>query len=376
MKDDCSLAHPIRSRTPMRKLSRVALSLATLILSTGMARGAVPDPLEIYFIDVEGGQSTLIVTPEKHALLIDTGWAGQGTGFAPGDPHQARDANRIVAAAQDAGIARIDFLLITHFHPDHDGGVAELAKLLPIGTFIDHERPSRWALATGPDIKPAFEAYKSVRQGHTHMVPKPGDQLPVPGIQATVVSSGATILTTPLPGAGAQNPLCASGGIAAADPFENPRSTGVLVQFGRFRFLDVGDLSGKPLYRLACPRSRVGAVDVYLVAHHGGADVADPATFAAFSPVVAILNNGVSKGGGAATFQSLHHVAGLKDVWQLHASSNAGTDNFPELYIANLDDAKSYWIKLEAQPDGSFRIYNARTQQWKSYPPRDTVATE
>jgi beta-lactamase superfamily II metal-dependent hydrolase len=341
-----------------------------------MARGAVSAPRSIYFIDVEGGQSTLIVTPEKHSLLIDTGWAGQGSGFAPGDPQQARDANRIVAAAQDAGIARIDFLLITHFHPDHDGGVAELAKLMPIGTFIDPEHPSSWAVTTGPDIKPAFDAYKSVRQGHIHIVPKPGDQLPIPRIQTTVVSSEAAILTKPLPGAGAQSPLCATREIAAADPFENPRSTGVVVQFGRFRFLDVGDLSGKPLFRLACPRTLVGPVNVYLVAHHGGPDVADSATFAAFSPVVAILNNGVNKGGGAATFQSLHHVAGLKDVWQLHASSNAAADNFPEPFIANLDDAKSYWIKLEAQPDGSFRIYNARTAKCKTYPPRDAAPVE
>jgi hypothetical protein len=115
---------------------------------------------------------------------------------------------------------------------------------------------------------------------------------------------------------------------------------------------------------------------VYLVAHHGGPDAADPATFAAFSPVVVIVNNGMNKGGGAATFQSLHHVAGLKDVWQLHASSDAGADNFPEPFIANLDDAKSYWIKLEAQPDGSFRIYNARTAKWKIYPPRDTAPVE
>jgi len=377
MSDDCARClTPSASPTPMRKLSRVVLSLATLMLSTGVARGAAPDPLDIYFIDVEGGQSTLIVTPEKHSLLIDTGWAGQGTGFAPGDPHQARDANRIVAAAQDAGIARIDFLLITHFHPDHDGGVAELAKLMPIGTFIDHERPSRWAVATGPDIKPAFDAYKSARKGHIHIVPKPGDQLPIPGIQATVVSSAGAILTMPLPGAGGQSPLCATRGIAAADPFENPRSTGVVLQFGRFRFLDLGDLSGKPLFGLACPRSLVGPVDAYLVAHHGGADAADPAIFAAFSPVVAILNNGVNKGGSAATFQSLHHVAGLKGVWQLHASSTAGTDNFPTPFIANLDDEKSYWIKLEAQPDGSFRIYNARTAQWKSYPSRDTAPAD
>ena len=361
----------------MRPLPSVALSLAALLLATGIARNAISDPLNIYFIDVEGGQSTLIVTPGKRSLLIDTGWAGQGTGFSPADPHQARDANRIVAAARDAGITRIDFLLITHFHPDHDGGIAELAKLMQVGTFIDHERPSRGAVITGPDIEPAFEAYKALRRGHAHIVPTPGDRLPIPGIRVTVVSSRAQILTTPLPGAGAQNPLCSgTPGIAAGDPYENPRSTGILLRFGRFRFLDVGDLSGGPLRGLACPRSLIGPVNVYLVAHHGGPDAADPAIFAAFSPMVAILNNGVTKGGGAATFQSLHHVFGLKDVWQLHASGNAGTENFPPRFIANLDEGTSYWIKLEAEPDGSFRIHNPRTDVWTSYPTRDPARAE
>jgi competence protein ComEC len=368
--------HALSCALPVKTLSSAILWLANLLLSIGLARGAASDSLNIYFIDVEGGQSTLVVTPDRHSLLIDTGWAGQGTGFAPGDPHRARDANRIVAAAQDAGITRIDFVLITHFHPDHDGGVAELAKLMPIGTFVDHESPSWWAMATGPDIKPAFDAYKSVRHGHVHIVPKPGDQLPIPGIEATVLSSGAEVLKKPWPGAGAHNALCTAGQLAASDPFENPRSTGVVIQFGHFRFLDVGDLSGKPLRRLACPRPVVEPVDVYLVAHHGGPDAADPATFAAFSPTVAILDNGRHKGGGAATFHTLHHVAGLKAVWQLHASSNTGADNFPEPFIANLDETTSYWIKLEVQPDGSFRIYNARTSRWKDYPPYGTASTE
>src|SRR5580698_1021449 len=125
----------------MKKLPRASAWLATMLLGSGLARGEAPEPLSIYFIDVEGGQSTLIVTPDRHSLLVDSGWAGQGTGFAPADPHQARDANRIAAAARDAGVSRIDFLLITHFHPDHVGGVAELGKLMPIGTFIDHGRP-------------------------------------------------------------------------------------------------------------------------------------------------------------------------------------------------------------------------------------------
>jgi competence protein ComEC len=360
----------------MNELPRIFAFVAFLLVGGGIARAEVSAPLTIYFIDVEGGQSTLVVTPERHSLLIDTGWAGQGKGFSPGDPHEARDANRIMAAAKDAGITRIDYLLITHFHPDHDGGIAELGKLTPVGTFIDHERPSKWARFTSPDIEPAYKAYLAQRQGHEHIVPKPGDALPIPGVEVTVVSSAARILTKPLPGGGVPVPLCGTTRtVRAGDPFENPRSTGILLQFGRFRFLDVGDLTGKPLRGLACPKSLVGPVSVYLVAHHGGIDAFDLATFAAFSPEVAIMNNGLKKGGGAATFHALHHVAGLKDAWQLHLSSNTA-ENFPAAFVANLDEVSSYWIKLQAQSNGAFRIQNPRTGTWTSYAPREASSTE
>ena len=340
-------------------LGAAFLLLSAMLVAVGTARAGAPGTLALYFIDVEGGQSTLIVTPQHRSFLVDAGWAGQGTGFVPGDPQQARDANRILAAARDAGVSRIDYLLITHFHPDHDGGVSELAKLIPIGTFIDHDRPSPDAVRTGPDIEPAFDAYRALLPGHPHIVPKPGDRLPIPGVDVTVVSSDRATLTRALPGSGGPTPSCGRAAIPAGDPYENPRSTGVLLSYGQFRFLDVGDLSGEPLFRLACPKSLVGPVSVYLVAHHGGPDAADPATLAAFAPQVAIMNNGLTKGGAPRTFQALHHVAGLEDVWQLHLSGNAGADgNFPDAFIANRDEATSYWIRVEAREDGSFRVLN------------------
>src|ERR1700704_4245761 len=88
------------------------------LLAPVSAQGVTAKTFDIYFIDVEGGQSTLLVTPERQSFLIDTGWAGSGMpGSKPGDPSQSRDAKRIVAAAHDAGIKQIDYLLITHFHP-------------------------------------------------------------------------------------------------------------------------------------------------------------------------------------------------------------------------------------------------------------------
>jgi competence protein ComEC len=348
----------------------IALCLIFGFWGAPAGAAAASKELEIYFIDVEGGQSTLLVTPEHHSFLIDTGWAGQGTGYQPGDPSKARDANRIAAAAHDAGIRQIDYLLITHFHPDHVGGVSELSKLLPIHTFIDHATVDPDAARSGADIQNGYDAYLKVRGHSPHVEPQPGDRLPIDDLNVLVVSSAKKLLSAPLPSAGAKNAACAPEAPPPSDPYENPRSTGVLVTFGTFRFLDVGDLSGQPLFDLACPASRIGPVDVYLVAHHGGQDAADPATFAAFNPRVAVMNNGLKKGGARETYETLHHVAGLEDVWQLHTSANALELNFADSQIANLDESTNYWIKLIAHEDGSFRVLNPRTGKWKEYPPR------
>ena len=343
---------------------------AFAFLSIDVAAAASAKTLDIYFIDVEGGQSTLLVSPGGQSLLIDTGWAGNGLPESrPGDPAKSRDANRIVAAAREAGISAIDYLMITHFHADHDGGVIELAQLMPIRHFIDHgSLPAEAQRDAG--TRAAYDAYVALRNQSPHLEPKPGDRLPLKAINAIVVSTAGNTLVKPLPGAGHINSACGSTASPPDDPIENPRSTGVLVEFGHFRFLDVGDLSGQPLFNLACPSSSVGPVDVYVVAHHGGKDNADPAIFAGFAPRVALMNNGLKKGGAPATYETLHHVTGLEDVWQLHRSEAAGDKNFAAERIANPDESTAFWIKLSANEDGSFRVLNGRTGEWKDYPPR------
>jgi competence protein ComEC len=348
------------------------LATGVALLALGCAHAAPAGTLDIYFIDVEGGQSTLLVTPQHESLLIDTGWAGNGApGAKPGDPAQSRDARRIAAAAHDAGLTQIDYLLITHFHPDHEGGVVELSQLMPIRRFVDHGALAAEAQKDA-GLEEAFLQYRAVRdravrQQVPHIEPRPGDRLPIAGLDAFVVSSAASTITGPLAGAGESNAACGKSALPAGDPYENPRSTGVLVRFGKFRFLDVGDLTGQPLFDLACPRNLIGPVDVYLVAHHGGPDASDPATFAAFRPRVAIMNNGLKKGGALATFETLHHQFGPQGVWQLHRSEAAGGKNFTADHIANLDESTAHWIKLSAGEDGSFRITNGRTGESKAY---------
>ena len=352
----------------MKTSAKWLASLAFLAIDVAAANP--PKTLDIYFIDVEGGQSTLLVAPNGESLLIDSGWAGNGApGAKAGDPAQSRDANRILAAAKDAGIRQIDYALITHFHGDHDGGVVELSQLLPIRHFIDHGGFAAGAQVDAGTLA-AYEAYRTVRDKADHIEPKPGDRLPLKGLEAVIVSAAASTIDMPLPGAGEPNATCGRSALPPLDRVENPRSTGLVVAYGNFRFLDVGDLTGEPLFKLACPNDMIGPVDAYLVAHHGGADASDPATFAAFKPRVAIMNNGLKKGGSRAVYAALHEVRGLEDVWQLHRSETAGDQNFASERIANLDESSAYWIKLSAKKDGSFQVLNGRTGLNKTYSKR------
>jgi len=341
----------------MPRAVRIGIALAA---AGALLLAASPQPLQIYFVDVEGGQSTLIVTPAGQSMLIDAGFPSDGTfSSKPGDRSKARDPQRILAAARAAGVSRIDYQIVTHFHGDHDGGIVELSQLMPIRTFVDHDTvpPEAEAVAGTLDL---FRRYAAVRGKARHIVPAAGDRLPLDGVDVTVVSSGGQVLPKPLAGAGSANAACAAAAVPAQEPVENPRSTGVLVRFGRFRFLDVGDLSGAPLRSLVCPIDRIGPVDVYLVAHHGGPDSADPATYAVWKPRVAVVNNGPRKGGAPEAFAALHARPGV-EVFQLHRSDNEGARNFADDNIANLDETTAHWIEIEAEADGSFAVMNQRT---------------
>ncbi|HEX5071395.1 MAG TPA: MBL fold metallo-hydrolase [Vicinamibacterales bacterium] len=329
---------------------------------------AAPKTLTIYFIDVEGGQSTLLVGPSGESLLIDAGFPGSGTfQSAPGDPATARDANRVLAAAKDAGIGAIDNLLITHFHADHAGSVAELSRLIPIRTFIDHGTVPDTAEENVRGTLAMFTTYAEARARGRHIEPKPGDRLNMKDLDVRIVSSAGQTITKAISGSGEHNSACGPAGLPAQEPNENPRSTGVLVTFGAFTFLDVGDLSGPPLFALACPRNLVGPIDVYLVAHHGGVDAADPATFAAFRPTVAVVNNGATKGGAPETLAFLQDQKNT-ETWQLHRSRNPGARNASDDRIANLDTSTAFWLKVVVSDGGSsFTLTNGRTNEQRTY---------
>ena len=338
---------------------RVMVTVALALALIGSASAA--PTLEIFFTDVEGGESTLVVTPAGESLLIDTGYAARG----------GRDPARIMATLREARVEKIDYLLITHFHPDHAGGAPDIAAQIPIGTFIDYGEPlgmDRMSLAV-------FRNYEAIRSQHVHLQPKPGDRLPLKGVDIDVVSAAGVLVSKPLPGGGENNPVCATIEDQPEDGTENFRSIGLRLQFGAFRFVDLGDLSGNTLGAIACPINLLGKASLYLVPHHGNYDSSVPAVIAAVRPQVAIMNNGPTKGADPAAFTALRHQRGLEDLWQLHASRHPDARNAPDDFIANTDDGEtSYGLKVSALSDGSFTVVNRRNGFSKTYSAkRDTT---
>jgi competence protein ComEC len=320
--------------------------------------------LRIFFIDVEGGQATLFVTPAGQSLLIDTGWDG-------GDGRGSRDADRIVATAKKAGISKIDYVLITHFHEDHVGGAPQLADRIPIGTFIDHGENRE---STDAPTMQVWQAYQKLLAAgkFQHITPKPGDALPIKGIEATVISGDGATLAAPLPDAGQENPYCKGAEQFPEDQTENKRSLGTLITFGKLRILDLGDLTRDKEAELMCPVNKIGKIDIYIVSHHGWGQSSSPAFVYGLAPRVAIMDNGAKKGGTPSVLDIIRKSPGLENLWQVHFSDEGGAaHNVPEEFIANPQgtDAGNY-LELIAHPNGSFEVFNSRTQKSKKYPPK------
>jgi beta-lactamase superfamily II metal-dependent hydrolase len=322
------------------------------------AQEAVGGKLRAYFIDVEGGQSTLFVTPAGKSLLIDTGWPD----------NNFRDADRIAAAAKSAGLSRIDSVIITHYHDDHVGGVPQLVQRIPVGTFFVHG-PNR-ELDHGATERD-YAAFQKVLADTKakEIVAKPGDRLPIQGMDVTVVSSDGKVIQKALPGGGEPNAFCKQSEVRPPDHTENARSLGVLIRFGNLKILDLGDLTWDKERDLMCPDNRLGKVDVLVVSHHGWNQSSSPALVDAIHPQVAIMDNGAKKGGSISVLDTVRHAPGIESLWQLHYSDEGGaTHNTRAEYIANLDGPDAgHDIELTASRDGSFTVHNGRTGLDKHY---------
>ena len=365
-------------RTTLACLLALACSAAPALAQTRATK-----PLEIYVVDVEGGNSTLFVTPSGETVLIDTGNGGAAA---------VRDAGRIMEAIKDAGVTQIDHLIITHWHGDHFGGLAELAKQIPIKQYIDHGANVQPAQAVDDFLK---DVYPGLIAKGTHMVAKPGDKLAVKDLDWRVVAAAGQVLKTNLPGAGKPNPYCAASKAQDPDPTENAQSVSSYITFGKFRVVHMGDLTYNKELDLMCPTNRLGTTDLFIVSHHGQAISNSPALVHALQPRAAIINNGTRKGGQPDAMRVLFSSPALEDLWEMHFSLLSGQEyTVPGAFIANQVDqpgegmpigtwtpplpgqqappapahnGKSNYFKITAQQDGTFTVTNTRNNFSKTY---------
>ena len=322
------------------------LLLLALLSLAALSGSAAEATLDIYWIDVEGGGGTLIVTPARQSILIDTGW--------PWGPSAAR----IRAAATDAGVRRIDFLVLTHFHTDHFGGAAPLSALLPIGTVLDNGIPDH-----DPDGQDDERFLKSIQpyrefKAERRMLIQPGDTLPLLQADSAIPISfrfmGARQHFIHPAGMGGPNSLCAGATRQERDTSDNANSAVSLLQFGSFKFYDGGDLTWNMEGEMVCPSNSIGRVDVYQVDHHGVDISNNPLLIRSLAPTVSVMNNGPRKGGAKATLATLRSVSSIQTMYQVHRDLRGGAEyNTDDDYIANLEEKCSgNYIKCAVDPSG------------------------
>jgi competence protein ComEC len=356
-------------------MPRLLLLVGVLLLALAGPVNTQSKNLDIYWIDVEGGAATLIVAPSGESLLYDAGYAVDD-----------RDAKRIYAAAQQAGLKKIDSFVLSHYHGDHVGGLPALAKMIPIDRYFDHGD------AVDEVDRERLEIYKKVA-GSKRTILKPGDVIPLKGVQAQVVASNTEFIAKPINGGGGPNPMCATAEQKAPAAPENGRMVGALFTFGKFRFIDLADLDWANEMALTCPVNKLGTVTIWQADRHGSLYGAGaPAFLGAIKPQVIVVNNGPRKGLGqidqnarsiknpgvqnpppSYSYEKMAKLAGVEDIWQGHLSLLDPEHNTAKNLIANFEETaecKGNWIKASVAPDGKFTITNGRTGFSKTYTSR------
>ena len=331
--------------------------------------------LDFYWVDSEGGGSTLIVTPSNESVLIDTGNPG------------ARDSGRIIAAARAAGLSKIDHVLITHWHTDHFGGAAEVAQQIPFGTI--HQR----AIPDGdPDgrkqstFQVQIKPFRDIAAKREPL--KAGVAIPLkassggPKIELRCLGADQTFVEPTAAQRQRANPLAASATPKAPDPSDNANSAVFLLSFGPFRFFDGGDLTWNLESKLVAPHNLAGVVDVYQTNHHGLEVSNNPVLVQSLEPTVVVMNNGPKKGGQPGAFAAIRSAKSVQALYQVHKSFNVPEqENAAHEFTANHDNltgpdaakCPANIIKMSVAPDGrSYTISVPSTGHTKTYQTKGT----
>lgn len=341
-----------------------------LFLAAGAFADSSDGRLDVYWNDVEGGGATLIVTPAGESVLIDAGNPG------------TRDAGRIHRTAVAAGLKRIDYFILTHYHLDHFGGAAPLSALIPIGQVYDRGIPDHdpdhspsdalWILTSRPYRDFVADGRNRVTAGLILPLRQAEGSAP---LRLRCVVSGGQIVD-PLPGAG-PNPIAGENTAKTLASTDNDLSSAWVLDFGPFRFWDGGDLTWNMEGRVVTPVNRIGQVDVYQVDHHGLDFSNNPVLIHSLAPKVSVMNNGIKKGTAKSTIQGLTLSPGIVAMYQIHKNLRPEDpeDNTSDAYIANMgsdpNTCDGNIIKMSVDPKGiSYTISIPATGFTRTYSTR------